>query len=88
MEDSDSMAVKKSEQVSAIKYSEKDMNTRLHTMYIILLSYVHTNSHKTIEYIRILFYGHHFGRHLRFKATEYAYVLYHGLFPTPRLIKK
>ena len=37
MEDSDSMEVKKSEQVSVIEYSEKDMNTRLRTIYIILL---------------------------------------------------
>ena len=43
MEDSDSMEVKKSEQVSVIEYNE-DMNTRLRTLYIVLLSYVHTNT--------------------------------------------
>ena len=59
------------------------MNTCLRTLYIIVLSYVHTNSQKTREYIRIFFYGHHFGRHLGFKATEYTYVLYHGLFILP-----
>ena len=45
MEDFDSMDVKKSEQVSVIKYNEKDMNTRLPTLYIVVLSYVHANIH-------------------------------------------
>ena len=77
------MEVKKSEQVSVIKYSETGMTTCLRTLYIIVLSYVHTNSHKTIEYSRTLVCGLHFGRYLGFKTIEYTYVLYHGLFILP-----